>query len=371
MSSDEHLWQLRPASCAALPRRRLTPLAVAQACLGRIEAVNPRLNAFVARRDAAVLAEARAGHAARAGESRSRPLDGMPLTVKDSLLTADLPTTWGTPRCACIARARRTGRGARPCRRRALRRQDQRSRVRTRGLHRQPGVGATRNPWNLALTPGGSSGGAVAAVAAGIAPLAIGQDGGGSIRRPASHTGLVGFKPSLAAWPREHVLPSLLLDFEIIGPIARTVADARLLFEAVRGPAPFDRLRSQRRRLRAAPKGGSATHPLCGAARRRTARPADRRQRGLAAAPSRARPPCRGRQPAARPRLLRRSLAAGRPDRPGALFDVIPNGRGKHRRNTSTWPRGGGCRPRVAADRRARGASAPRRDCCSTTSIWS
>jgi aspartyl-tRNA(Asn)/glutamyl-tRNA(Gln) amidotransferase subunit A len=109
------------------------------------------------------------------------------------------------------------------------------------GYTANPVFGVTRNPWNLALTPGGSSGGAVAAVAAGIAPLAIGQDGGGSIHRPASHTGLVGLKPSLSAVPREHVLPSLLLDFEVIGPLARTVADARLLFDVMRGPAPVDR----------------------------------------------------------------------------------------------------------------------------------
>jgi aspartyl-tRNA(Asn)/glutamyl-tRNA(Gln) amidotransferase subunit A len=81
----------------------------------------------------------------------------------------------------------------------------------------------------------------VAAVASGIAPLAIGQDGGGSIRRPASHAGVVGLKPSLSAVPREHVLPSLLLDFEVIGPLARTVADARLLFDVMRGPDAVDR----------------------------------------------------------------------------------------------------------------------------------
>ena len=109
------------------------------------------------------------------------------------------------------------------------------------GYTANPLFGATGNPWNPALTPGGSSGGAVAAVAAGIGPLAIAQDGGGSIRRPASHTGLVGLKPSLSAWPRQHALPGLLLDFDCIGPVARTVADARLLFDALRGPSAVDR----------------------------------------------------------------------------------------------------------------------------------
>ena len=236
-------WQL-PAS--ELQRRyrdgSLTPAEVAKACLARLEAVNPRLNAVVARRDPDFLREAAASTERHAQGRPLSPLDGIPLSVKDSLYTADLPTTWG-----CLAlRAHATG-------------QDELAVARARaagalvigktnlpefaleGYTANPVFGVTRNPWNLALTPGGSSGGAVAAVAAGIAPLAIGQDGGGSIRRPASHTGLVGLKPSLSAVPREHVLPSLSLDFEVIGPLARTVADARLLFDVMRGPAPVDR----------------------------------------------------------------------------------------------------------------------------------
>lgn len=237
------LWQL---SACELQRRyqdgSLTPLAVAQACLARLDTVNPRLNAVVARRDERFLEEA---EAATRRHARARPLsvlDGIPLTVKDSLLTADQPTTWGTLALRhhqtghdelAVGRARAGGAlivGKTNVPEFAL-----------EGYTDNPLFGATGNPWAPDLTPGGSSGGAVAAVAAGIAPLAIGQDGGGSIRRPASHAGVVGLKPSLSAWPREHVLPSLLLDFEVIGPLARTVADARLLFDAVRGPAPVDR----------------------------------------------------------------------------------------------------------------------------------
>lgn len=237
------LWQL--SACTLQRRYRdgdLTPLAVAQACLARLDAVNPRLNAVVARRDARFLEEAEAATRRHAQAQPLSALDGIPLTVKDSLLTADQPTTWGTP----ALRQHQTG-------------QDELAVGRARaggaliigktnvpefaleGYTDNPLFGATGNPWAPQLTPGGSSGGAVAALAAGIAPLAIGQDGGGSIRRPASHTGVVGLKPSLSAWPREHVLPSLLLDFEVIGPLARTVADAQLLFDAVRGPALVDR----------------------------------------------------------------------------------------------------------------------------------
>ncbi len=220
----------------------LTPLAVAQACLGRLEAVNPRLNAIVARRDSDFLREAQDSGARHALGKPLSPLDGVPLSVKDSLYTRDLPTTWGCPALRAhgighdelaVGRARAAGA--------LLIGKTNVPEFALEGYTGNPVFGVTRNPWDLALTPGGSSGGAVASVAAGITPLAIGQDGGGSIRRPASHTGLVGLKPSLAAVPREHVLPSLLLDFEVIGPLARTVDDARLLFRVLRGPADVDR----------------------------------------------------------------------------------------------------------------------------------
>jgi aspartyl-tRNA(Asn)/glutamyl-tRNA(Gln) amidotransferase subunit A len=241
--SDDSIWRLGAGDMAQRFRDgSLTPLVVAQACLARLEAVNPQLNAVIARRDAQLLAEARASTERHARGTPIAPLDGVPLTVKDSLFTFDLPTTWGTPALRghpsaadelAVARARACGAlvvGKTNVPEFAL-----------EGYTANPVFGVTRNPWNLRLTPGGSSGGAVAAVAAGIAPLAIAQDGGGSIRRPASHTGLVGLKPSLGAVPRDHALPSLLLDFEVIGPIARTVADARLLFDAMRGPAAVDR----------------------------------------------------------------------------------------------------------------------------------
>ncbi|MDB5751515.1 MAG: Amidase [Ramlibacter sp.] len=241
--SDNNLWRLPATELARRYRdRSLTPLAVAQDCLGRLQAVNPRINAVVARRDAAFIAEARAATDRWARGAPLSPIDGIPLTVKDSLYTADLPTTWGCPALRdhrtghdelAVARARAGGAlmvGKTNVPEFAL-----------EGYTDNPVFGATRNPWDLALTPGGSTGGGVAALAAGIAPLAIGQDGGGSIRRPASHTGVVGLKPSLSAVPREHVLPSLLLDFEVVGPLARTVADVRLLFEVMRGPAAVDR----------------------------------------------------------------------------------------------------------------------------------
>jgi aspartyl-tRNA(Asn)/glutamyl-tRNA(Gln) amidotransferase subunit A len=233
----EELWRLSATELQRRYRERsLTPLAVAQDCLARLEAVNPRINAVIARRDEDFLADAQASTRRYAQGEPLSAIDGIPLSVKDSLFTCDLPTTWGTPALErhhaqhdefSVGRAREAGAlilGKTNVPEFAL-----------EGYTDNPIFGATRNPWNLALTPGGSSGGAVAAVACGIGPFAIGQDGGGSIRRPASHAGVVGLKPSLGAVPRYHVLPSLLLDFEVIGPLARTVADARMLFEVMRG----------------------------------------------------------------------------------------------------------------------------------------
>jgi aspartyl-tRNA(Asn)/glutamyl-tRNA(Gln) amidotransferase subunit A len=102
-----------------------------------------------------------------------------------------------------------------------------------------PAFGITRNPWNLERTPGGSSGGASAALAAGVAPLAVGTDGGGSIRCPASCTGVVGLKATLGLIPQETV-PDAFANFSFVGPMARTVADTMLLLSVMAGPNAGD-----------------------------------------------------------------------------------------------------------------------------------
>jgi aspartyl-tRNA(Asn)/glutamyl-tRNA(Gln) amidotransferase subunit A len=230
-------WQLGATEMvAAFQAGTLTPLQALQACLARIEAVNPTLNAFVAMRadGARVDAQARTERYARAASLS--PLDGVPIAIKDNL-----PTTWG-----CIAGSK------------YLAVQDELAVARARaaglvivgktnvpeftleGYTHNMLFGTTRNPWNPQLTPGGSSGGSVAAVAAGMVPLALGTDGGGSTRRPAGYTGLVGFKPSIGAIAREHNLPPLLLDFEVVGPIARRMVDLQSLFEVLAGPHAAD-----------------------------------------------------------------------------------------------------------------------------------
>jgi aspartyl-tRNA(Asn)/glutamyl-tRNA(Gln) amidotransferase subunit A len=237
------LWALSAGELArAYRNRQLSPVEVVQAALVRNEAVNPHLNAIV------TLDAEGALHAARASEARWRnsealgSLDGVPLTVKDNIPVAGLRTTWGSrlladyvPIADELPIAKLRAQGA------VILGKTNVPEFTLQGYTHNALFGTTRNPWDPRLTPGGSSGGAVAAVAAGIGPLAIGTDGGGSIRRPAGHAGLVGLKPSTGRVARADGLPVILHDFEVIGPIARTTADAALLFAAITGPDPRDR----------------------------------------------------------------------------------------------------------------------------------
>ncbi len=234
--ADRELWRLSATELAArFARGAASPEDYLDVLLARIERINPRLNALVVQNPQA-RAEARES-AVRLREGRARgPLEGVPVAVKDSICVRGLPATWGSP----AFRDQWSVEDETPVRR--LREQGAVILGKTNvpefaleGYTSNRVYGTTGNPWNPALTPGGSSGGSVAGVAAGLFPLALGTDGGGSLRRPASHTGLVALKPSIGAVPRFPTLPQILLDFEVIGPIARTVADAALLYGAIAG----------------------------------------------------------------------------------------------------------------------------------------
>lgn len=215
--------------------KELSPVAVVDAVLERIEALQPTVNAFITvtvdeARDAARRAEA----AVMAGE-RLGPLHGVPFSVKDLLFTKGVRTTMGSRIFADQVPAE----DAVPVRR--LREAGAILVGKTttpefghKPLTDSPLFGATRNPWNLARTAGGSSGGAAAAVATGQGPLALGTDGGGSIRLPAACCGIVGLKPTLGRVPHVHQA-DLFSSTSYIGPMARTVAEAAACFDAIAG----------------------------------------------------------------------------------------------------------------------------------------
>lgn len=225
---------------AAYTQRKLSPVEVTRAVLDRIARYNSHVNAFC------LVDAERALRAARASEarwSRGEPvglLDGVPATVKELLLAEGWPTT----RCSLATDANQTWNEDAPSVAR-LRRHGAVLLGKTtspefgcKGTTDSPRFGITRNPWDLARTPGGSSGGAAVAAALGMGALHLGTDGGGSIRIPAAFTGVFGFKPTYGRVPVYP--PSAFGTTSHVGPMTRTVADAALMMDALCGPEPRD-----------------------------------------------------------------------------------------------------------------------------------
>ena len=235
-------WQLDATALSALlDAREVTPLRLLEQTLARLDALEPVLNAFThVDRDGAHAA-ARSATDRQAMGKRLGPLDGIPVSVKDNIFVAGLPAAWGSLLFRdfipdrddiCVERLRAAGavivgKTTTPEFAASLRTDSRLS-------------GITRSPWDPALTPGGSSGGASASVAAGVTTLAIGTDMGGSTRLPAAYTGLVGMRPSTGRIPRRYGFPATAIDFQVIGPFARTMRDMRLLYDVLAGPDPRD-----------------------------------------------------------------------------------------------------------------------------------
>jgi aspartyl-tRNA(Asn)/glutamyl-tRNA(Gln) amidotransferase subunit A len=220
-------------------RQALSPVDVVQAVLARIEALNPRLNAFCLVSDRAI-EEARASEARwRAGQPKGL-LDGVPVSVKDLILTRDWPTLRGSKSidpqgpwnddAPAVARLREHGA--------VLLGKTTTPEFGWKGVTDSALCGITRNPWNLDKTPGGSSGGGAAAFSSGTGPPAPCTDGGGSIRIPCSFTGLFGIKATFGRVPAWPVSPFGSLAH--VGPMAREVTDAALLLTVISQPDARD-----------------------------------------------------------------------------------------------------------------------------------
>src|ERR1700692_1604167 len=229
---------------AQIRAKAISPVEVARAHLDRIDRINPKLNAFVDYRPEFVIPQARqAEHAVQRGDELG-PLHGVPISIKSSIDVAGHRCEAGTRlRTGCVAAqdaplvARLRAAGAVIL-----------------GVTNTPELlmawetdnllyGRTNNPWDLERTAGGSSGGEAAAIASGMSAGGVGSDGGGSIRVPAHFTGICGLKPTPGRIPAAGHFPASAGPFAsigVVGPIARTVADLKILFEIMQGPDAGD-----------------------------------------------------------------------------------------------------------------------------------
>jgi len=218
----------------AIKAKILSPVEIIDAVLKETERLNPKLNAYCTVSDNARTQAKNAEITVMRGEDTG-PLHGVPVSIKDLFFTKGIRTTGGSkifenfvPDEDDIVVERLRSAGA------IILGKTNTPEFAHKGVTDNPLFGETRNPWNLNYTPGGSSGGAAAAVAAGLGPVAIGTDEGGSIRIPSTFCGVFGFKPSYGRVPKYRLLPDLQ-SISHSGPITRTVADAALTMEVIAG----------------------------------------------------------------------------------------------------------------------------------------
>ena len=220
--------------------RRASPVEALRAVLARVERLNPRLNAFCLVDEPAALAAARASEARWQSGAPMGELDGVPVSIKDLILTRGWPTRRGSATVDAAqawdedapATARLREAGA------VLFGKTCTPEFGCKGETNSPLTGITRNPWNPAHTPGGSSGGTAAAVAAGMGPLSVGTDGAGSVRIPAAFCGNFGLKPSFGRVPAHPLSP--FGSVAHLGPHTLSVRDAALMMNVLKRPDARD-----------------------------------------------------------------------------------------------------------------------------------
>ena len=217
-----------------------SPLEATREVLARIERLNPQLNAFCLVDGEAALQSARESEARWRRGAPMGPLDGVPVSIKDLILTRGWPTRRGS-RTVDVAQpwevdapvtARLREAGA------VLLGKTTTPEFGCKGETNSPLTGITRNPWDLRRTPGGSSGGTAAAVAAGLGPLSVGTDGAGSVRIPAAFCGTFGLKPSFGRVPAYPMSP--FGSVAHLGPHTMSVADAALMMNVISQPDARD-----------------------------------------------------------------------------------------------------------------------------------
>jgi len=238
--TDDTVWLTAAQLARAYAKAELSPVEVVKATLDRADKLQSHLNAFVLIDRDGALAAANASEARwKKGESLS-PLDGVPTSIKDTTPATGWPTRYGshstdeTPAVEDAAVTERFRKAGLP-----LIGKTTTPEFGWKALTDSPLQGTTRNPWNLNHSPGGSSGGASALTAAGVNPFNHGNDGGGSVRIPAAHTGLAGLKPSYGRIP-QYPADSPFADVISQGVLARSVLDTAMALNVTAGPDPRD-----------------------------------------------------------------------------------------------------------------------------------
>lgn len=240
MDPSEILFRPVTELASLIKARKLSPVEVVRAFLERIEAVNPKVNAFLTVTADRALEQARQAEKEIASRRYRGPLHGIPYAPKDLIATAGIRTTNGSkvtsnwiPSYESTVTGRLNQAGAILIGKLNLLEF-------AMGSGQKGLAGPARNPWDLAYSPSGSSSGSGAALAAGMVPLTLGSDTGGSIRGPAKSCGIVGLKPTYGRVSLYGVT-TLSWTLDHVGPMARTVADAALMLHAIAGSDPKDR----------------------------------------------------------------------------------------------------------------------------------